>query len=243
MSETNENEMPAAENETDGTMPATETKDGEIEFNGERYVIPEPFFDKENKTLNLKALLKSQADLRRKVGTVEKAPDAYVFDGLTEKDQPMIDALDAFGHQNGVSQEKMNGLLSLLGAAGKDYEAKIREAGEFELDRLFGEERDERVKAASEWAKGIVGDTFKDDPAMTGFIDNIEKTPYVAALLDVVKKAVGNVRQTAPASAAPKPVSARKTQEQLDSMIADQRYGKDPAFTAEVDEAFRATFG
>ena len=243
MSEINEIETPAAENETDGTMTATEIKDGEIEYNGEKYVIPEPFFDKENKKLNLKALLKSQADLRRKVGTVEKAPDAYVFDGLTEKDQPMIDALDAFGHQNGVSQEKMNGLLSLLGAAGKDYEAKIREAGEFELDRLFGEERDERAKAASEWAKGIVGDTFKDDPAMTGFIDNIEKTPYVAALLDVVKKAVGNVRQTAPASAAPKPVSAKKTQEQLDSLIADPRYGKDPAFTSEVDEAFQATFG
>lgn len=242
MSETNENETPAAENETDGTTPATETKDGEIEYNGERYVIPEPFFDKENKTLNLKALLKSQADLRRKVGTVEKAPDAYVFDGLTEKDQPMIDALDAFGHQNGVSQEKMNGLLTLLGAAGKDYEAKIREAGEFELDRLFGEEREERAKAASEWAKGIVGDTFKDDPAMTGFINNIERTPYVAAIVDAIKRAVGNVRPAVPQSAAAKPVSTKKTQAQLDSMIADERYGKDPAFTEEVDRAFEAAY-
>ena len=238
--ETMTTETDAATNETEAGTE--QTKGNEIEFNGEQFVIPEQFFDKEKKTVNLGALLKSQSDLRRKVGAAEKAPDAYTFEGLTEKDQPMIDALDAFGHQNGVSQEKMNGLLELLGAAGKDYEAKIREAGEFELNRLFGEEKDERAKAAAEWAKGVVGDAFKDDPAMTGFIDNIQSTPYVAALLDVVKKAVGNVRQVAPASAAPKPVSAKKTQEQLDSMIADPRYGKDPAFTAEVDEAFKATY-
>ena len=241
--ETTENEMPAAENETDGTMPATETKDWEIEYNGEKYVIPEQFFDKENKALKLKALLKSQSDLRRKVGAAEKAPDAYTFDGLTERDQPMIDALDAYGHQNGVSQEKMNGLLELLGAAGKDYETKIREAGEAEFDRLFGEEKEERAKAAGEWIKGVVGDTFKDDPAMTGFVEAVETSPYLAALIDAVKKAVGSVRPVVPQSAAAKPVSAKKTQAELDSMIADPRYGKDPAFTEEVDKAFEASYG
>ena len=224
-------------------MPATETKDWEIEYNGEKYVIPEQFFDKENKALKLKALLKSQSDLRRKVGAAEKAPDAYTFDGLTERDQPMIDALDAYGHQNGVSQEKMNGLLELLGAAGKDYETKIREAGEAEFDRLFGEEKEERAKAAGEWIKGVVGDTFKDDPAMTGFVEAVETSPYLAALIDAVKKAVGSVRPVVPQSAAAKPVSAKKTQAELDSMIADPRYGKDPAFTEEVDKAFEASYG
>lgn len=235
---TTETEAPG----TDGQTPAG-AKENEIEFGGERFVIPEQFFDKEKKTVNLAALLKSQSDLRRKVGAAEKAPDAYTFDGLTEKDQPMIDALDAFGHQNGVSQEKMNGLLELLGAAGKDYETKIREAGEAEFDRLFGEEKEERAKAAGEWIKGVVGDTFKDDPAMTGFVDAVGSSPYLAALVDAVKKAVGSVRPVVPQSAAAKPVSAKRTQEELDSMIADPRYGKDPAFTADVDKAFEAVYG
>lgn len=240
--ETVQTEETSPEQAAEKTL-AAETKDFEIEYNGEKYIIPEQFFDKENNALKLKALLKSQSDLRRKVGAAEKAPDAYTFDGLTEKDQPMIDALDAFGHQNGVSQEKMNGLLELLGAAGKDYETKIREAGEAEFDRLFGEEKEERAKAAGEWIKGVVGDTFKDDPAMTGFVDAVGSSPYLAALVDAVKKAVGSVRPVVPQSAAAKPVSAKRTQEELDGMIADPRYGKDPAFTAEVDKAFEAVYG
>ena len=123
-----------------------------FEFDGRTYDIPEPFFDKEKKTLNLGALLKSQADLRKQVSQKSTAPEKYDFGELGgDEHAALVSALDAFGRQEGLAQDRMDSLVSFLNAAGDDYMKTFNDAQIKAVNERFGDDAKERADAAEKW--------------------------------------------------------------------------------------------
>ncbi len=213
-----------------------------FEFDGRTYDIPEPFFDKEKKTLNLGALLKSQADLREQVSQKSTAPEKYDFGELGgDEHAALVSALDAFGRQEGLAQDRMDLLVSFLNAAGDDYMKTFNDAQIKAVNERFGDDAKERADAAEKWLKGILGDAAAD-PFVSETLNVLMKTAGGVFLADALKSGLKTPSRTAPSAQSPA-AGAKKTPEELDALVADTRYKTDAAYRAKVEREFERTYG
>ncbi len=235
--ETNENTTETNEN----AAPADSA--GEFEYDGEKFQIPDQFFDRENNKLKLGALLKSQSDLRRQIGQASQAPEKYTFGDLDEEnDNLLIKALDAFGHGGKIPQDKMDELVSALSAAGAEFRENVRKEAEAEFSRLFAADAQKTTESVAAWVNGLIGDKVGDDPALRAAVDGIARDPYAVFIINAVKNAV-KTGNASPSSAGTPAAGGVKSEDELDAMVRNPKYKTDPEYRKKVEAEFRRKYG
>lgn len=243
-----ENNMTAAAENTDAPQvsedtPPLEEMTGTFEYEGEKFQVPEQFFDKENGRLKLGALLKSQSDLRRQVSSNPSVPEKYTFNHLNEeKDALLIKALDAFGHSGKIPQEKMDGLIEALAAAGTEFKENVEKETAGEFSRLFAGEAKKTRESVTAWVNGLIGEKVKNDPALQNAVDDIAESPHAVFIINAIKDAV-KTDNVSPSSATAGGVWGIKTEDELDAMVKNPKYRTDPDYRRKVEAEFRRKYG
>lgn len=237
VSENVENQPDTGENELSGELGT------DFEYEGEKFNVPEQFFDKEKGRLKLGALLKSQSDLRRQIGQSAPPPEKYTFSHLDEaNDALLIKALDNFGHNGKIPQDKMDRLVETLAAAGTEFKENVEKEIAGEFSRLFAGDAKKTKESVTAWVNGLIGEKVKNDPALQGAVDDISESPHAIFILNAIKDAVktGNV---SPAAAQAGGVAGIKTEEELDALVKNPKYRTDPDYRKKVEAEFRRKYG
>lgn len=216
---------------------------------GEKDVeIPDQFWD--GAGLNVEAVLKANADLRKQVSGMPAAPDAYDFATLVPEaarpvlgdvlsaDAPLLGKVTDWGKKHRLTPEAMSEAMALLA----ERETLLASHGETEGKAASEQAWKEAVElvGSKEKAEGI-GRRFA---AALGLSDKetIGIPPKALVKLDelLTKAGVGAV----PANRGT-PAADAQDEATLKAMMQDQRYWKtrDPAYIAKVSEGFRKLYG
>lgn len=217
--------------------------ESDIDWGDRPDYIPEQFWSDENGP-DLEALAKSYSELRTKFSQGKhKAPKDGKYDwaGLKENgipdDDPLLNDFSSFAAEAGMSQEQFDKITAmymehvgeLVNATQTDVQA--------ELDRL-GKNGEKIIQSTSQWlnkmqSSGVL--TAEETDA----ISNAATSADFVRALDKIRGSYGE--KSIPATDIQE--SGSLTRADLDSMVADPRYGKDMNFTQQVERKFMEFFG
>ena len=202
--------------------------------------ISSNFWNEEKGEVDLEALAKSQADLRKQISQGKhKAPKDGVYDttsfGETPDDDPVKSHVLSWAKDNGVSQAGLDDLVSQVVEMGVMGEQTYKANLDQERKEL-GPNADARIKNMVNWAsslvqKGVWGnDDFEEFKIMGGTAKGI------SALEKIRSSYEGRLpTETMPIEGAP-------SKEELYAMVGDEKYNKDPVYRAKVEKAFQENF-
>lgn len=202
--------------------------------------LPEKFWDADKKEPRLDQMAKSYAELEKnfRLGKHKPPKDGkYDLTPLGDKvpaDDPLIAKYTEWAGKHGLSQSAYEELASqVLEMAGNvQAEAQINVKAEREA---LGANADAIINSMVEWARGFVrsgvwtAEDFEEFKIMGGTAQGMK------ALMKVRESYEGRVPLTATI-----PQSDLPSREELEAMIADPRYLKEPAFREKVTRGFEA---
>lgn len=220
-----------------GEMTKNLYKDGKPDYG----LLPQKFWEGNNPKLD-KALT-AYSELEKKFARGDhKAPEAYSMDVLKSAgvpdDDPLAGSFANWAKEQGISQDAFNKLAqSYLEVAGaQQAQAKIN----IEQERQkLGPQADRVIEDMVGWAKGLVQkgiwgpDDFDEFKVMGGTAQGLRA-------LQKVREFYGDI-QKIPVS--PQDPAGRPSKEELQAMVGDPRYAKDPAFRMKVERLFEETYG
>ena len=202
--------------------------------------ISSNFWNEEKGEVDIEALAKSQADLRKQISQGKhKAPKDGVYDldafGETADDDPVKAHVLSWAKDNGISQAGLDDLVGKVVEMGVMGEQSYKADLEKERKEL-GPNADARINGMVKWAsslvnKGIWGnDDFEEFKVMGGTAKGI------AALEKIRASYEGRVpTETIPVEGAP-------SKDELYAMVGDEKYKNDPVYRAKVEKAFAENF-
>lgn len=176
-----------------GDVPADAPRS--VSYKGEVFAVPEAFWDAAANRPNLGALVKSHADLRRKLSEQRPAvPETYALtvpDDLAGRIAP--DAADPIAvaamevaRRHGLSQEAFSDLAALyygnLDASRVDRDAEMER-----LSAVLGERTPVELRDLGRWMEGLLGSAFSDDPALRRTAAHLTATADGVMLLKALK--------------------------------------------------------
>ncbi|ANK80122.1 MAG: hypothetical protein TEF_04465 [Rhizobiales bacterium NRL2] len=140
------------------------------------YEVPDQFWDREAGDIDLAALLKSQADLRRQVSGRMKAPESYdlrVPEDIADRvaidpADPAAAAAMAWAKKHGLSQEAFGELVEGFARAeadARDPEA-FHTAQMAQLKEAYGHRCDEVCQEVGHWFGALLQRDFADRPEL-----------------------------------------------------------------------------
>ncbi len=173
-----------------------------------------------------------QKSYSAKLGGFDGAPEAYEL-GEGMETTPRIDALQAWGKENQLSNDALNSIIAM------DQEAsqKATEAYVSEQKEQLGKDADTRLTNISDWARATFGEESMD--TFNGMITS-------AKGVELFENAMKTMQGTAPAPAqAPQAVSKESLNEMrfaVDKNSGERRMSIDPAYRARVEQLEREAF-
>ncbi|MBN2752623.1 MAG: hypothetical protein JXQ84_07930 [Rhodospirillaceae bacterium] len=166
-----------------------------VRFKGEEIAVPDAFWDGDANCPNVGALVKSHADLRRKVSEQRPAaPEVYALtlpEDLAQRIAP--DESDPLAHQamdwakkHGLGQEAFSELTTLYyGALAEN--AVDREAELGRLTEALGPRAEAEMAGLSQWVDGMLGDAVAKTPDLFHALENLTATAEGVLLLKAFK--------------------------------------------------------
>jgi hypothetical protein len=199
----------------------------------------------------LPAKYKTPEDLRKGYDELQKAfsrgehkaPEDGKYDlgaikdvGIAE-DDPLLSNFIEAAKDEGLSQKAVSAVLAKVGA----YLADVKQSTAVNIDRekaVLGKNADAIIKDTQQWAIGLVnkGVWSADD------ISEFESMAGTGKAVRMLQKMRAYYEGPNVPVVAPPPSAGRLTKDDLQSLVADPRYGKDPAFTADVEKRVNASF-
>jgi len=242
----------------DGGMPESKEEDAVVEEmdhrdpaeveaenqDGKKAEKPEfissNFWDEEKGEVDIEALAKSQADLRKQISQGKhKAPKDGIYDtasfGETPDDDPVKSHVLSWAKDNGVSQAALDDLVGqVVGIGGDQIEA---ERLDLEAERkALGPNVDARINSIKQWGRGLV------DKGVWGKDDYQELTVWggtakgVAALEKYISAHEGRIPTDTT------PIEGEPSEAEVLQMVGDPRYNTDPSYREKVERAFAQKF-
>jgi len=193
-------------NEPDTLLPENVTETGlrttsrNVDFKGEALSVPDAFWDSDRDQPNVGALVKSHADLRRKLSERgAKVPESYelfVPEDLVDlikadaEDPLAIGAMD-WARKHGLSQEAFSELSSLYysqmqGVSGPDQGVEMEK-----LQTLFGPRLSVELDQLTQWADGMLGEDMARAPELYHAFERMTSTAEGILLLKTLKDRLG----------------------------------------------------
>tara|TARA_R110002126_G_C10343645_1_gene491028 strand:+ start:52 stop:849 length:798 start_codon:yes stop_codon:yes gene_type:complete len=202
--------------------------------------ISSNFWNEEKGEVDIEALAKSQADLRKQISQGKhKAPKDGVYEtdafGDTPDDDPVKTHVLDWAKENGVSQAGLDDLVGKvieMGAMGQQtYKADLESER-----KALGPNADARINGMVKWASGLVQkgiwgkDDFEEFKVMGGTAKGI------AALEKIRSTYEGKLpTETIPVEGAP-------SKDELYDLVKDPKYQTDATYRAKVERAFAQNF-
>ena len=161
------------------------------------YEVPDQFWNREADDIDLGALLKSQADLRRQVSGRTAAPEAYeiaVPDDLADRvaidpADPMAAAAMAWAKKHGLSQEAFGELVETFArteAAANDPDA-FQAAQMEKLKETYGHRCDEVCREVGHWFGGLLQRDFAEAPELLEVAEELASDARGVQLLKALR--------------------------------------------------------
>ena len=160
------------------------------------------------------------------------SPEAYELSEGTEA-TPRIEALEAWGKDNGLSNDALNSIIEM----DKEASQKATENYVTEQKEMLGKDADTRLTNISDWARATFGEESMD--TFNGMITS-------AKGVELFENAMKTMQGTAPAPAqAPQTVSKETLNEMrfaIDKNSNERRMSVDPTYRARVEQLEKEAF-
>jgi len=196
---------------------------------------PENFWRKEENEPDLEAIAKSWTDMRKIVSQGKhKAPTDGNYDlnafGDNAENLPMVPAFKKWAAENGVSQAAFDAFASEMTELAQQYEPdKIDVVSEM---KALGPNAEAIKNGMVNWARGLVNkgvwgpEDFDEFKVMGGTAKGLK------ALMKVREAYEGRI----PVESVP--IEGAMSDEELQSMVGDPKYLKDPSYRKKVERLF-----
>ncbi len=188
-----------------------------VRFKGETLAVPDAFWDAEAGAPNLGALVKSHADLRRKLSDSRpQPPEAYELvlprelSGRVAADaeDPLAKGAMDWARRHGLGQEAFSELAGLY--FGRVAEAAIdSEAERGKLAAALGDRADSEIVGLSRWVDGLLGDVLAESREIYAALDRLTATADGVMLIKAIKDKLGEAGLPSSRAAQPGAPDAR----------------------------------
>ncbi|MGH6886289.1 MAG: capsid assembly protein [Kiloniellales bacterium] len=180
-----------------------------VEWNGERFEVPEDLWDGARNAIRAEAAVKRALDLRRKLSerapnAAESAPERYelalpaALEGKMSVDpgHPLVEPAMAWARKHGLSQEAFAELAQLwygheAEASGEAGGASDRDSEMARLDAALGQRADAVKGELARWMNGLLGRDFAAEPALLSAAEELASTAEGVLLLKAIKDKLG----------------------------------------------------
>lgn len=235
-----------AEGQEPEAMPhlqAEEAEEEPIDWGDRPDWIPQQFWS-DNDGPDVEGVFKAYNEIRTKMSQgLHKAPKdgEYAMDVMTEagvpEDDEMLQGYLDVAKKHGISQDAFNEIAQMY-MQGMTQMTQAAETTRQEEMAKLGKGADKIIDETERWLTKL---------GRSGVLNNNE----VEALADASSNghfinAINKIRQSyneAPIPTLDVQEGAAYTRSDLDSMVADPRYGKDMAYTKQVEREFMKAFG
>lgn len=240
--------------ETTTTAPETTTttpsgnSERVFDHNGEKITVPENFWDKDANAVNVAALLKSQADLRKQIGE-DLSPKDGAYDiaipeeykGAIEIDKESViyKSVCAFAKEHKLSPDEFNDLvrpyIDDLAAPFVNAQEDLNTEDQ-KLVKIFGNKKQEVIERVNTF---IQNTGLGKDPEVLNEIGLLTMTASGIKALNMIATAMSpNMPMV---SSSP---TTNYTEDQLKEMMRDPRYYRDhePSFVSKVTNGFKSLY-
>ena len=235
----------------DNTQENTNENQGRfVEYDGQKLEVEENFWDKEKNEVNVGALLKSQQDLRKQVGSDPSPKDGYVCNIPEEykeileadTDSPLWKVAVAWAKEHKISQEDFDELarpyFDQMAAPFKNYKDEMAKE-EAKLDKIYGNKKQEVKERIKNFFKNS---GLSNDDEVMNEVGILTQTASGIRVLDtLIKKSPSGMAMIAGSGSAP----VEYSKEQLQAMMKDPRYWRDhePSYVKIITEGFKKLYG
>lgn len=199
--------------------------------------LPDNFWNADKGEANLEAMAKSWTDLRKQISQGKhKPPEDGKYDtaswGEDAAENPMANTILGWAKDNQLSQAQFDDLVGKLKTQAQELMDSQAIDPAKELAAL-GPNATAIVGGMTDWARGLVqkgiwsADDFEEFKIMGGTARGLN------ALLKLRETYEGRI----PIEAAP--LEGAPSKDELYAMVADKRYGTDPAYRQKVEKMFQ----
>jgi len=203
--------------------------------------FPEKFWD-EKEGPDIESLVKSYNELQKKFSQGgHKAPKEYNTEFLQEqqvdvKEDPLVKEYTDWAKKYGITQEAYEDLAKTFIENNMAATERVQ-ADLVEQKKMLGNKADERISSVMKF-----GDVLKDrgvlsDQELAEF-DNMAGTALGIKVIEKIRSYYGE--QPIPTVEPTEELGMSK--DEIRAMVADPKYGKDPAFTMKVEKLFEKAF-
>ena len=217
-----------------------EQKDEEDEYERPDY-FPEKFWDEKDGP-DIEALVKSYNELQKKFSQGgHKAPKDYDTSFLKEQEidienDPLVKGSLDWAKKYGLNQDAYEDLAKMFMETNADF-VQRSQADIAEQKKLLGNKANERVSSVIKF-----GDTLKNKGVFSeqelAEFDEMAGTALGVKVIEKIRSYYGE--QPIPTVAPTEELGMSK--DEIKAMVADPKYGKDPAFTIKVEKLFEKAF-
>ncbi len=206
--------------------------------------FPEKFWD-EAEGPDLENLVKGYGELEKQFSQGKhKAPEEYSTEALDAagytNDDPIVQAYTSWAKENGINQAAFDQLVgSITELAGDNLaEAKL----DYDKERkALGNNADEIIKSNVNWAdglqrKGIISEQEREELNFWG------GTAVGQRLMQKVRQMTGDMSEIPIAAVPDAGISEEDFKADIQTKMADPRYGSDAKYTREVEQLFEQRY-
>ncbi len=221
----------------------TPAKDEDIDWGERPEWMPEQFWD-ENDGPDLENLAKSYQELRAKMSSGKhKAPADGKYDisnladhGVTEDDE-LLGEFKGFAKENNLSQDQFDQITQMYMNHVGELTDKIETDKQAEMSKL-GRNSEKVINGLNQWLTKLGTSGALSHEEVDAIASKADNANFIVAL-NKIRQSYGE--QPIPDIAIQE--GAGETRADLDAMVADERYGKDMAYTQKVERKFMEHFG
>ena len=207
--------------------------------------IPEKFWDAKTGKVREEEAFKSLAELEKNFSKGKhKVPEQYDTEALTSKgydvEDPMVKTYVDWCKSNGVNQngfeDLANKIIGLSGETKQSYEFEEKA----ELEKL-GNNAEAIIKSNKQWANALVnkGQLTEEERAE---IDVLGFTASGQRTLQKLRAMMGDTRQIPVGETSSSKESEPEFSVRMANMMADPKYGNDPAYTRSVEQEYEKRY-
>tara|TARA_B100000965_G_scaffold176024_1_gene146810 strand:+ start:1052 stop:1864 length:813 start_codon:yes stop_codon:yes gene_type:complete len=207
--------------------------------------IPEKFWDAKTGKVREEEAFKSLQSLEQKFSQGKhKVPETYDTEVLTSKgydlEDPMVETYVNWCKSNGVNQngfeDLANKIIGLSGQTKENYEYEEKA----ELEKL-GNNADAIIKSNKQWANSLVtkGQLSEEERAE---IDVLGYTASGQRTIQKLRAMMGDTRQIPVGETSSLKESESEFSVRMANMMADPKYGNDPAYTRSVEQEYEKRY-
>jgi hypothetical protein len=211
----------------------------------DEYEKPEYFPDKfwdEKDGPDIEALVKSYNELQKKFSQGgHKAPKDYDTNFLQDqqidaKEDPLVKEYTDWAKKYGITQEAYEDLAKTF-IDNNMAVAERTQADLTEQKKMLGNKADERINSIMKFGDALKDKGVLSDQELEEF-DNMAGSALGVKVIEKIRSYYGE--QPIPSVAPTEELGMSK--DEIRAMVADPKYGKDPAFTLKVEKMFEKAF-